>query len=84
MSTGGGGLGRGGILTSVNFSVQSYGLREVEEARTTMLEFAQDVDSPQDISHYPSSPLRSHRGQLRPPLHQPVRDQDLGVQDYEE
>ena len=37
------------------FFVQSDGLREVEEARTAMLAFSRDVDSPQAIRRRPSS-----------------------------
>ena len=46
---GGEGLGRGGSFTSVDFSVQSNGLREVEEARTAMLAFDWYDNRPQAL-----------------------------------
>ena len=49
-------LGREGIFTSVDFSVQSDGLREVEEARIAMIKFVQDVDIPPDLRRCTSSP----------------------------
>ena len=52
---GAGGLGRGGSFTSVDFSVQSDGLREVEEVMTYMLAFTQDFNTPQTFRRRPYS-----------------------------
>ena len=51
---GGGGLGRGRIFISVYFSIQTDILREVEEARTYMIVFSRDVNSPRAIRRCPS------------------------------
>ena len=47
-------MGRGGIFTFVDFSVQYDGLREVEETRTDMLMFARDFDIPRTLRRRPS------------------------------
>ena len=51
---GGGGLVRGRRFTSVDFSFQSGGLREMEEARTSMITLDWDVDSHQALRRCPS------------------------------
>ena len=47
------GLGRGGSFTSIFFSIQSDGIRDVEVVRTAMIPFERDVDTPLALRRHP-------------------------------